>query len=185
MNIKVAAFTVNKKSSNTKKVLTFPVYIYIFLNLPGANSKIRDNSRRFTAEEWARYCGRKECADEIARFTNTKGFLFSSMHKKSFRRSNSVPDLAASKEHSNAHSIRTKSRSFKRTIRKFLPGHVPSSQLTTNGVEDPLAMVARCVSTPILPNAISKSMIGSLKRPISADNIPKVKVTIAEKTDVG
>ena len=107
------------------------------------------------------------------------------MHKKSIRRSNSVPDLAASKEQSTAHSIRGKSRSFKRTIKKFLPGHVPSSQLTANGVEDPLAMVARCVSTPILPNAISKSMIGSLKRPISADNIPKVKVTVAEKNDVG
>ena len=106
------------------------------------------------------------------------------MHKKSIRRSNSVPDLVASKDQLNVHPIRAKSRSFKRTIKKFLPGHVQSTTLSSNGVEDPLAMVARCVSTPILPDAISKSMIGSLKRPISADNIPKVKVTVPEKNDV-
>lgn len=106
------------------------------------------------------------------------------MHKKPIQRSNSVPELAASKEKSS-NSIRAKSRSFKRTIKKFLPGHVPSSASTNNGVEDPLAMVARCVSTPILPDAISKSMIGSLKRPVSVDNIPKVKVTVHEKGDVG
>ena len=157
----------------------------VCFNLSGANAKIRDNSRRFTAEEWARYCGRKECTEEIARFTNTKCFLFSSMHKnKPLQRSNSVPDLAASKEKPNISPIRAKSRSFKRTIKKFLPGHMQISTSVNNGVEDPLAMVARCVSTPILPDAISKSMIGSLKRPVSADNIPKVKVTIHEKGDI-
>ena len=155
------------------------------LFVSGANSKIRDNSRRFTAEEWARYCGRKECAEEISRFLNTKCF-FSSMHKnKQIQRSNSVPDLTVSKEKLNVSPIRAKSRSFKRTIKKFLPGHVQSSSSLNNGVEDPLAMVARCVSTPILPDAISKSMIGSLKRPVSADNIPKVKVTIHERADNG
>ena len=116
---------------------------------------------------------------------NTKCF-FSSMHKnKQIQRSNSVPDLTVSKEKLNVSPIRTKSRSFKRTIKKFLPGHVQSSTSANNGVEDPLAMVARCVSTPILPDAISKSMIGSLKRPVSVDNIPKVKVTIHERADNG
>ena len=161
----------------------------------GANPKVRDKVRNFTPEEWARYCGRRECADEIAKFSNTKNFLFNSSKKK-LRRSNSEPQLSFEKDIPPRVPTRAKSRSFRRTIKKFLPGNGTGTGSVSNplmnisgtlniGVDNPLAMVARCVSTPILPDAVNKTMEASLKRPISVDNIPTVKITPDAVTENG
>lgn len=40
----------------------------------------------------------------------------------------------------------------------------------------PFAVIARCVSTPALPGGLKSPP--ALKRPVSADNIPRVEVTI-------
>ncbi|XP_060072177.1 ankyrin repeat domain-containing protein 33B-like [Ylistrum balloti] len=152
----------------------------------GANPKLRDHGRKLCAEEWARFTGRQECADEIAKFINTKRFLSNSRNKKVHERSNSEPDLTntctADKEYMGRQ--RKKSKSLRKKLKKMIHGHSahsnsPTMHFTENTKnENPFAIIARCVSTPILPGVVTHS--GSppvLKRPVSAENIPRVEIT--------
>ncbi|KAK7506271.1 hypothetical protein BaRGS_00002383, partial [Batillaria attramentaria] len=143
----------------------------------GADPKLRDSGRKLCAEEWARYCGRKDCADAIAKFSNTKRFCMRSRisSNPALERSNSLPDLFAGQQerpktpHKRSHSLRKK-------IRKILPGNHDSNTLNVTNAGSPFAVIARCVSTPALPGGLKSPP--AMKRPVSADNIPRVEVTI-------
>lgn len=149
----------------------------------GANPKLRDNGRQLCAEEWARFTGRHECADEIAKFTKTKGFLFNRSSKKVYNRSSSVPDLTAANDKAKEYTgpTRQKSKSFRKKIKRMIHG---SSNSSTNNAysnrltqeRNPFAIVARCVSTPVLSGALPDGD-SIVKRHRSYDNIPRVEVT--------
>ncbi|KAK3083238.1 hypothetical protein FSP39_017521, partial [Pinctada imbricata] len=146
----------------------------------GANPKLRDNGRKLNAEEWARFTGRHDCADEIAKFTNTKRFLFNRSSKKVQARSSSVPDLTICSEKSEKEKVtqRQKSKSFKRKLKKMIHGSSSSTGSHLASENNPFAIIARCVSTPLLPGAMQNSNLNSsMKRPVSADCIPKVEIT--------
>lgn len=151
--------------------------------ISGANPKIRDYGRKLCAEEWARFCGRHECADEIARFTRTKRFLFQPSQKKNVQRASSEPDLTVKDEQPEPRTPkRHKSKSLKRKIKKMLPGHSTNTSINMVDQTSPFAIVARCVSTPILSGAMSPSNSPRiLRRPVSADNIPRVEITSPER----
>ncbi|XP_076459480.1 uncharacterized protein LOC143292784 isoform X2 [Babylonia areolata] len=144
----------------------------------GADPKLRDSGRKLCAEEWARFCGRKDCADAIAKFSNTKRFCLKARIASNgggLERSNSLPDLFAQQQdrpktqHKRSHSLRKK-------IRKILPGHHDSNSLNVTSAGSPFAVIARCVSTPALPGGLKSPPM--MKRPVSADNIPRVEVTV-------
>lgn len=159
------------------------VVSFFFFFLIGANPKLRDNGRQLCAEEWARFTGRHECADEIAKFTKTKGFLFNRSSKKVYNRSSSVPDLTAANDKAKEYTgpTRQKSKSFRKKIKRMIHG---SSNSSTNNAysnrltqeRNPFAIVARCVSTPVLSGALPDGD-SIVKRHRSYDNIPRVEVT--------
>lgn len=158
--------------------------------LIGANPKLRDNGRQLCAEEWARYTGRHECADEIAKFTKTKRFLFNRSSKKVYSRSSSVPDLTATEDKVKEYTgpTRQKSKSFRKKIKRMI--HGSSSNTSTNSAysnhltqeRNPFAIVARCVSTPVLSGALPDGE-NIVKRHRSYDNIPRVEVTSPASTN--
>ncbi|XP_025082740.1 neurogenic locus notch homolog protein 4-like [Pomacea canaliculata] len=140
----------------------------------GADPKLRDHGRKLCAQEWARYCGRKDCADAIAKFSNTKRFCLKSRFTAGLERSSSLPDLFAGQQmakppHKRSHSLRKK-------IRKMLPGNHDSNTLNVASAGSPFAVIARCVSTPALPGGLKSPP--AMKRPVSADSIPRVEVTV-------
>lgn len=143
----------------------------------GANSRLRDYGRKLTAEEWARFTNRQDCADEIAKFTKLKRCLFGGS-KKVAKRSNSEPDLiiAAEKCKECKPIQRPKSKSFRKKVKKFIPWSNTSSPSLKD--QNPFEIIARCVSTPVLPGGLSPTRTPPrLKRPVSMDHIPRVEVT--------
>ena len=158
--------------------LKYLIFCYISSVEKGANPKLRDYGRKLNAEEWARFTGRHECADEIAKFTNTKRFLFNRSSKKVYARSSSVPDLTSETSDKIATPQRPKSKSFRRRLKKIIHGGSSSNNSHFNSEHNPFAIIARCVSTPLLPGAVPNTRLCSnMKRPVSADNIPKVEIT--------
>lgn len=160
----------------------------MLLCVSGANPKLRDYGRKLCAEEWAKFTGRQECAEEITKFVNTKRFLSNSRHKKVHERSNSEPDLTntckGDKEYYGPQ--RKKSKSLRRKLKKMIQGHSahahstsPTMHLSENiRIDNPFAIIARCVSTPILPGVITPGNSPPvLKRPLSAEDIPRVEIT--------
>ncbi|KAL8593301.1 hypothetical protein ACOMHN_009954 [Nucella lapillus] len=151
----------------------------------GADPKLRDSGRKLCAEEWARYCGRKECADAIAKFSNTKRFCLkarvantngTSTGGGGLERANSLPDLFAQQQERPKTQSHKRSHSLRKKIRKILPGHHDSNSLNVTTAGSPFAVIARCVSTPALPGGLKHPP--AMKRPVSADNIPRVEVTV-------
>ena len=164
------------------------------------------------AEEWAAYCGRRDCADAIAKFSNTKSFYLKAIeaqrsNMKRLERSNSLPELA--KEVSAGPKPQHKRASLRKKIKKKLTGAATNSAGTgggtsgsggssgdklsvTPGTRSPFAVIARCVSTPVLPGAINSGTggasdggSGQLSRGVSTDNIPRVEVTTAPRDESG
>ena len=182
---------------------------------PGADPKLRDHGRKLCAEEWAAYCGRRDCADAIAKFSNTKSFYLKAIeaqrtNMKRLERSNSLPELA--KEVSAGPKPQHKRASLRKKIKKKLTGAATNSAGTgggtsgsgcssgdklsvSPGTRSPFAVIARCVSTPVLPGAINSGTggasdggglgAGQLSRPVSTDNIPRVEVTTAPRDESG
>ncbi|XP_005113445.2 homeobox protein 4 [Aplysia californica] len=167
----------------------------------GADPKLRDTGRKLCAEEWAAYCGRRDCADAIAKFSNTKSFYLKSREAERcnarLERSNSLPDMVKAPGTKPQH----KRASLRKKIKKILPGNTtsvgtppgdsnPSSSPSGHTLSvspssgSPFAVIARCVSTPVLPGAI-QSGTNALPRPVSAENIPRVEVTVPPREDGG
>ncbi|XP_055870404.1 photoreceptor ankyrin repeat protein-like isoform X2 [Biomphalaria glabrata] len=165
----------------------------------GADPKLRDQGRKLCAEEWAAYCGRRDCADAIAKFSNSKSFYLKSVEaertSQRLERSNSLPELA--KEEVPGPKPQHKRASLRKKIKKKLQGTTTPSSDATNkltvspGSRSPFAVIARCVSTPVLPGAMNSGaggaggVAGSLQRPVSVDNIPRVEVTTAPMEEGG
>ncbi|XP_050418548.1 ankyrin repeat domain-containing protein 24 [Patella vulgata] len=147
----------------------------------GADPKLRDHGRKLCAEEWARYCGRKDCAEAISKFSNTKRFLQRSRLAQATERCSSVPDLASdifsgtSPQQRQSH----KRQSLRKKIKKMLPCNNENIGLSLGEPGSPFAVIARCVSSPVLPGVLSPvNSPPSLRRPVSADDIPKVEITL-------
>ncbi|XP_070180346.1 uncharacterized protein [Littorina saxatilis] len=154
----------------------------------GADPKLRDPGRKLCAEEWARYCGRKDCADAIAKFSNTKRFCSNRARLAGgggeltgLERANSLPDLFAGQQERPKPAVHKRSHSLRKKIKKILPGHHDSNTLNVTNSGSPFAVIARCVSTPALPGGLKSPP--ALKRPVSTDSIPRVEVTIPYDED--
>ena len=140
---------------------------------------MRDMGRKLCAEEWARYCGRKDCADAIAKFSNTKRFCLrarlANHGGSALERANSLPDLFAQQQERPKPVQHKRSHSLRKKIRKILPGHHDSNTLNVNAAGSPFAVIARCVSTPALPGGLKSpppAPAPALKRPVSVDKHP-------------
>ncbi|XP_059146570.1 uncharacterized protein LOC131934546, partial [Physella acuta] len=156
-----------------------------------ADPKLRDQGRKLCAEEWAAYCGRRDCADAIAKFSNTKSFYLKSVEaertSQRLERSNSLPELV--KDEAPGPKPQHKRASLRKKIKKKLTGTTSdgTNKLSVSpGSRSPFAVIARCVSTPVLPGAMnSGSSGGPLQRPVSVDNIPRVEVTMPPREEGG
>ncbi|XP_041374862.1 photoreceptor ankyrin repeat protein-like [Gigantopelta aegis] len=149
----------------------------------GGDPKLRDHGRKLCAEEWARYVGRTECSEAISKFSNTKRFYLKSKLAQT-ERSSSVPDLATDVVSNDVQSKVKKRCSLRRKIKSVLPGsHHESLSLNVSNSGSPFAVIARCVSTPALPEMMSPTSATALKRPVSTDCIPRVEVTIPYDDD--
>ncbi|XP_067685971.1 uncharacterized protein [Haliotis asinina] len=152
----------------------------------GADPKLRDHGRKLCAEEWARFVGRKECAESIAKFSNTKRFCLKSRLNQNVERCSSVPDLASdqlSRSDSTKQSKKRRGGSLRRKLKNILPHNTESLGINLSSPGSPFAVIARCVSTPVLPGVISPVESSSLRRPVSADNIPRVEITVPMDED--
>ncbi|ESP01760.1 hypothetical protein LOTGIDRAFT_172407 [Lottia gigantea] len=149
----------------------------------GADPKLRDYGRKLCAEEWALYCGRKDCSEAIAKFSNTKRFIQRNKLCQGNERCSSVPDLASDAFSNTSPQQRQshKRQSLRKKIKKMLPcnNETMGLNLVVGEPNNPFAVIARCVSSPALPGVMSPvNSPPSLRRPVSADDIPRVEVTI-------
>ncbi|GAB1597541.1 uncharacterized protein LOC115217241 [Argonauta hians] len=163
----------------------------------GSSPKLRDYGRKLCAEEWARFTGRYDCAEAIAKFTKAKRFALRTRFQNSRKKSCSEPDLSCqgttennegNSKHSDSNSEhRTRQGWFRKKFKKFL--HVQndifsrhiSSELELGS--SPFQVIARCVSTPLIPGAISPSNSPPSARKHHCSEsikIPRVEVTTAE-----
>lgn len=157
----------------------------------GASPKIRDPGRHLCAEEWARFCGRHDCADAIAKLSHTRSFFSKPKFRTLREKSCSVPDLSQAEECKPAasdksskddsqHSSNGRTKGIGKAFRKIFHWENESGNgLCTD--QSPFAIVARCVSTPLLPEILNFSSSPPLcRRPLSIEHlsaIPKVEVT--------
>lgn len=158
----------------------------------GASSTQRDNTRQMNAKEWAHYCGRIVCAQTIAKHPSAQGYknktrsLKYQSHKdwaKNRQRSQSEPDLAAEEgvqEVQKRFCANGKEPvTIKQKLRKLF---VKTPKNNNDCSRRPLATVARCVSTPLLPGLVSPPNAPSIFRREFVDErpivvIPKVEIT--------
>ena len=114
----------------------------------GANPNRHDHGRRLCAEEWARFCGRHNCADAISKYIRSKKYFF----KKTFVLSNlrekwsSEPDLAEASR---------KSRNTDKSRSNWIGRHLSMKRKKRPGMEErditaPLGEAARSSSSPLL-----------------------------------
>ena len=63
-------------------------------------------------------------------------------------------------------------------MKKFIPWSNSNGQSPSLADQNPFEIIARCVSTPVLPGGLSPTITPPrLKRPVSSDAIPRVEVT--------
>lgn len=165
--------------------------------ISGSSPKLRDYGRKLCAEEWARFTGRYDCAEAIAKFTKAKRFVLRTRFQNSRNKSCSEPDLScqATPETTNGHSKnvdsnsehRTRQSWFRKKFKKLL--HIQHDMFSRHiGSEmelggSPFQMIARCVSTPLIPGAISPSdSPPSIRKNNGSEGIkiPRVEVTTAD-----
>ncbi|XP_029642746.1 uncharacterized protein LOC115217241 [Octopus sinensis] len=163
----------------------------------GSSPKLRDYGRKLCAEEWARFTGRYDCAEAIAKFTKAKRFVLRTRFQNSRNKSCSEPDLScqATPETNDGHSKnvdsnsehRTRQSWFRKKFKKLL--HIQHDMFSRHiGSEmelggSPFQMIARCVSTPLIPGAISPSdSPPSMRKNNGSEGIkiPRVEVTTAD-----
>lgn len=148
---------------------------------------MRDTGRGLRAEQWARFCGRYNCADAIEKLARNRLLE----RTTSYGRWGSDPELgphmlingrlmqspvaAATSIHRSAtqhhHSIKSKLK------RAFRTSSNPDSTGTANqySLVSQLTGAALCASSPALPvHTRAKPIVKSLLRPLT---VPKVTVT--------
>ena len=59
----------------------------------GGNPNRKDYGQGLCAEEWARFCGRINCADAIAKYIKSKNYFFKKTFMMTREKWNSEPDL--------------------------------------------------------------------------------------------
>ena len=173
--------------------IQFYLFIYLFIYFAGASPKLRDYGRKLCAEEWARFTGRYDCADAISKFTKAKRFVLRTRFQTTRNKSCSEPDLsiqdtgdnsdANGQNLDNGSHHRNRQGWFRKKFKKIL--HIPHDAFSKHGNDSdlghsPFQMIARCVSTPLIPGAISPSdSPPSMRRNNSTESvkIPRVEVT--------
>lgn len=162
----------------------------------GASPKLRDFGRKLCAEEWARFTGRHDCADAISKFTKAKRFVLRTRFQTTRNKSCSEPDLSIQDQSDNVDTNgqnidngshhRNRQGWFRKKFKKIL--HIPHDAFSRHVTDSdlgssPFQMIARCVSTPLIPGAISPSdSPPSMRRNNSTEcvKIPRVEVTSAD-----
>ncbi|XP_013381092.1 ankyrin repeat domain-containing protein 33B [Lingula anatina] len=127
----------------------------------GASVLHKDKMRGMNAQEWALYCGRKDCADSIAKFLKTKKTWFKKhgtppciRQKQQHRQSISEPDLIYAVKN-NDRGLKV---NFQQTFRRIFSRCTGNKkrELTPNKQAfQPLVQAARCASSPLLPDIVS------------------------------
>ncbi|XP_025417093.1 uncharacterized protein LOC112688213 isoform X3 [Sipha flava] len=156
-----------------------------FLLYAGASPTMRDTGRGLRAEQWARFCGRYNCADAIEKLARNRLLE----RTTSYGRWGSDPELGphllvngrlmqppaaitlqrASTQH---HSIKSK---LKRAFRTSSNPDSSSGTANQYSLVSQLTGAALCASSPALPvHTRTKPMVKSLLRPLT---VPKVTVT--------
>lgn len=144
---------------------------------------MRDTGRGLRAEQWARFCGRYNCADAIEKLARNRLLE----RTTSYGRWGSDPELGPhllvngklmqppsvvlQRDGTQRHSIKSKLK------RAFRTSSNPDSTGTANqySLVSQLTGAALCASSPALPvHTRSKPMVKSLLRPLT---VPKVTVT--------
>lgn len=165
--------------------LLIPVRVLL---LAGASPTMRDTGRGLRAEQWARFCGRYNCADAIEKLARNRLLE----RTTSYGRWGSDPELGphllvngrlmqppaaaaatlqqrASAQH---HSIKSK---LKRAFRTSSNPDSSSGTANQYSLVSQLTGAALCASSPALPvHTRTKPMVKSLLRPLT---VPKVTVT--------
>lgn len=166
-------------------LLLIPVRVLL---LAGASPTMRDTGRGLRAEQWARFCGRYNCADAIEKLARNRLLE----RTTSYGRWGSDPELGphllvngrlmqppaaaaatlqqrASAQH---HSIKSK---LKRAFRTSSNPDSSSGTANQYSLVSQLTGAALCASSPALPvHTRTKPMVKSLLRPLT---VPKVTVT--------
>lgn len=150
---------------------------------------MRDTGRGLRAEQWARFCGRYNCADAIEKLARNRLLE----RTTSYGRWGSDPELgphllingrlmqppaAATMQRTQHHSIKSKlKRAFRTSSNPDSAGAVASATRTANqySLVSQLTGAALCASSPALPvHTRAKPMVKSLLRPLT---VPKVTIT--------
>ncbi|XP_050542195.1 uncharacterized protein LOC126906018 isoform X2 [Daktulosphaira vitifoliae] len=151
-----------------------------FLLYAGASPTMRDTGRGLRAEQWARFCGRYNCADAIEKLARNRLLE----RTTSYGRWGSDPELgphllingrlmqppsSLQRSGSQRHSIKSKLK------RAFRTSSNPDSTANQYSLVTQLTGAALCASSPALPvNTRTKPMVKSLLRPLT---VPKVTIT--------
>ncbi|KAK0091856.1 hypothetical protein PV326_002616 [Microctonus aethiopoides] len=137
----------------------------------GANPTLRDYGKGLKAEQWARYCGRHVCADNIERFSRHK-FM-----EKNSCRWGSEPELAAKVLQGKIMPASTsppqiQSSGLRSKIKRVFKS---SSSDKSFSLVSQLTNAALCASTPVLPKSSDITPVKSLIRPLI---VPQLRVTL-------
>lgn len=155
----------------------------------GASPTMRDTGRGLRAEQWARFCGRYNCADAIEKLARNRLLE----RTTSYGRWGSDPELgphllvngrlmqpapAAALQRTQRRSIKSKLKRAFRTSSNPDAGTTASAAVATAGqysLVSQLTGAALCASSPALPvHTRARPMVKSLLRPLT---VPKVTVT--------
>ncbi|CAH1709900.1 uncharacterized protein LOC114124297 [Aphis gossypii] len=160
-----------------------------FLLYAGASPTMRDTGRGLRAEQWARFCGRYNCADAIEKLARNRLLE----RTTSYGRWGSDPELgphmlingrlmqppAASAVATLQRAATQHHRSIKSKLKRAF--RTSSNPDSTGGTANQYSLVSQltgaalCASSPALPvHTRAKPMVKSLLRPLT---VPKVTVT--------
>ncbi|XP_003244976.1 uncharacterized protein LOC100571906 isoform X2 [Acyrthosiphon pisum] len=160
-----------------------------FLLYAGASPTMRDTGRGLRAEQWARFCGRYNCADAIEKLARNRLLE----RTTSYGRWGSDPELgphmlingrlmqppAASAVATLQRAATQHHRSIKSKLKRAF--RTSSNPDSTSGTTSQYSLVSQltgaalCASSPALPvHTRAKPMVKSLLRPLT---VPKVTVT--------
>ncbi|KAI0213431.1 Ankyrin repeat domain-containing protein 33B [Lamellibrachia satsuma] len=111
----------------------------------GANPNRHDYGRGLCAEDWARFCGRRACADAIAKYIRSKKYFFTKTFILSKDKWSSEPDLAKTVTPTET----------SRGGGSWIQRHLSFKKKKSTGNESPsspgsLQKATRCVSSPEL-----------------------------------
>lgn len=159
-------------------IFIFSVLLYTFFL--GANPNRQDTGRGLCAEEWARFCGRQNCADAISKYVHSKKYFFKKTFMMTREKWSSEPDLTShfrsSRRNKEGGNWLTRHLSFKR---KGQRNQRETSERTESGEISPLSADGRSNSSPLLTCTTPSpppSPKPNMRRPSCIDGVVNVNI---------